>query len=59
MTKSELVTAIAEKAGLNRAQAKDALQAFIDSVTNSLKSGQQVRLVAHGAGRYFRNENTF
>ena len=49
MTKSELVTAIAEKAGLNRAQAKDALQAFIDSVTSSLKSGQQVRLVGFGS----------
>ena len=33
MTKAELVTAIADKAGLNKAQAKDALEAFIDSVT--------------------------
>ena len=49
MTKAELVTAIAEKAGLNKAQAKDALEAFIDSVTASLKSGEEVRLVGFGS----------
>jgi DNA-binding protein HU-beta len=32
-TKAELVTAIAEKAGINKNQAKDALEAFIDAVT--------------------------
>jgi DNA-binding protein HU-beta len=49
MTKAELVTAIADKAGLNKAQAKDALEAFIDSVTTSLKSGDEVRLVGFGS----------
>ena len=49
MTKAELVTAIADKAGLNKAQAKDALEAFIDSVTASLKAGQEVRLVGFGS----------
>ncbi len=49
MTKAELVNAIAEKAGLNKTQAKDALEAFIDSVTASLKSGQEVRLVGFGS----------
>lgn len=49
MTKAELVNAIAEKAGLNKTQAKDALEAFIDSVTTSLKSGQEVRLVGFGS----------
>ena len=41
--------AIAEKAGLNKTQAKDALEAFIDSVTASLKAGQEVRLVGFGS----------
>ena len=41
MTKAELIAAIAEEAGLNRTQAKDALEAFINSVTNSLKSGNE------------------
>jgi DNA-binding protein HU-beta len=44
MTKTELVSAIADRAGLNRAQAKDALDAFITSVSTSLKAGKEVRL---------------
>ena len=51
MTKAELVAAMAERAGLNRAQAKDALEAFISSVTTALKSGEDVRLVGFGAFR--------
>jgi DNA-binding protein HU-beta len=47
-TKAELVTAIADKAGINKNQAKDALEAFIESVTESLKSGNDVRLVGFG-----------
>jgi DNA-binding protein HU-beta len=49
MTKAELVTAIAEQAGLNKIQAKDALEAFITSVTASLKAGKEVRLVGFGS----------
>ena len=48
MTKAELVAAMAERSGLNRAQAKEALEAFIDSVTTTLKTGQDVRLVGFG-----------
>jgi len=49
MTKTELVAAIADKAGLNKAQAKDALDAFISSVSLSLKAGNEVRLVGFGS----------
>ncbi len=49
MTKAELVAAIADKTGLNRTQAKDALDAVLDSVTASLKAGQEVRLVGFGS----------
>ena len=49
MTKAELIAAIAEEANLNRTQAKDALEAFISAVTNSLKSGNEVRLVGFGS----------
>jgi DNA-binding protein HU-beta len=48
-TKAELVSAIAEKAGLNKNQAKDALEAFLGSVTDSLKAGNEVRLVGFGS----------
>jgi DNA-binding protein HU-beta len=49
MTKAELVTEIADKAGLNRVQAKEALDAFIASVSTSLKAGKEVRLVGFGS----------
>lgn len=48
-TKAELVSAIADKAGINKTQAKDALEAFIEAVTDSLKSGEEVRLVGFGS----------
>ena len=49
MTKAELVAAVADRTGLNRNQAKDALDAVLDSVTDCLKQGQSVRLVGFGA----------
>ena len=49
MTKAELVEAIAAKANLNKAQAKDALDAFITSVSTSLKAGNEVRLMGFGS----------
>jgi DNA-binding protein HU-beta len=49
MTKAELVAEVADKTGLNRAQAKAAMDAFILSVSTSLKAGQEVRLVGFGS----------
>src|ERR1700744_3235383 len=49
MTKAELVAAIAHKTGLKQAQAKDALDAMLGSVTESLKAGNEVRLVGFGS----------
>ena len=49
MTKAELVSTIAEKTGLNKNQSRDALEAFLSSVTASLKSGNEVRLVGFGS----------
>jgi DNA-binding protein HU-beta len=49
MTKAELVSAIADRAGLNKAQAKEALDAFVDSVSTSLRAGKEVRLVGFGS----------
>jgi len=49
MTKAELVSAIADRAGLNKAQAKEALDAFMESVSTSLKAGNEVRLVGFGS----------
>ena len=49
MTKAELVDAIAKRANLNKSQAKDALDAFVGAVTDSLKAGSEVRLVGFGS----------
>ena len=49
MTKAELVEAMADKAGLNKAQAREALDAFISSVSTSLKAGKEVRVVGFGS----------
>ncbi len=49
MTKAELVDAIAANAKLSKAQARDALDAFVGAVTQSLKNGSEVRLVGFGS----------
>lgn len=48
MNKSELIDAIAVSADLPKATAAKALEAVIDTVTNSLKGGEQVVLVGFG-----------
>ena len=48
MTKADLVNSIAEKAGLNKAEAEKALKAFTDAVTDALKAGEKVSLVGFG-----------
>ncbi len=45
MTKADLVNSIAEKAGLNKADAEKALKAFTDAVTDAMKAGEKVSLV--------------
>ena len=48
MTKAELIAAVADKSGLNRNQAKDALEAVLGVITESMKSGTEVRIVGFG-----------
>lgn len=48
MTKAELVAAISQKANLSKVQAREALEAFTRTVTDSLKRGEEVRLVGFG-----------
>jgi DNA-binding protein HU-beta len=49
MTKAELVEAMADTSGLNKTQAKAALDAFIASVSASLRAGKEVRVVGFGS----------
>jgi DNA-binding protein HU-beta len=48
MNKGELIDAIAKSAGLTKAEAKKALDAFIASTTGALKKGNRVALVGFG-----------
>ncbi len=48
MNKTELIAAIAEKSGLSKKDADKALAAFIETVTDTLKSGDKIQLVGFG-----------
>ncbi|MDR1810879.1 MAG: HU family DNA-binding protein [Prevotella sp.] len=48
MNKADLISAIADKSGLTKADSKKALDAFIESVTEELKKGGKVALVGFG-----------
>lgn len=49
MNKAELVDAMAAEAGLSKADAKRALDAFVGATTGSLKKGNRVALVGFGS----------
>ena len=46
--KNDLIGIVADKAGLTKAQAGDAVDAVLDAITASLKAGDEVRLVGFG-----------
>ncbi|WGL93978.1 HU family DNA-binding protein [Arsenophonus nasoniae] len=49
MNKTELINKVSEKSGLAKKDAEKALNAFIEAVTESLKSGNSVQLVGFGS----------
>jgi DNA-binding protein HU-beta len=49
MNKAQLIDAIAEKAGLTKADSKKALEAFVATVGETLKSGDKVSLIGFGS----------
>lgn len=65
MNKNDLVSAMADSAGISKADAGKALDAFTDSITGALKKGDKVTLVGFGtfstserAARKGRNPQT-
>lgn len=65
MNKAELIDAVAEKAGLSKADAGRALDAAFETITRALKKGDKVALVGFGtfvvrkrAARIGRNPKT-
>jgi len=49
MNKAELIDAMASNAGLSKADAKRALDGFVDATTAALKKGDRISLVGFGS----------
>lgn len=49
MNKGELVGAVADKAGLDRKQAGQAIEATLEAITDALTRGEEVKLVGFGS----------
>jgi len=48
MNKNDFVSSVAEKAGLSKADAKKAIDAFCETVSEVLKAGDKLTLVGFG-----------
>lgn len=48
MNKGQLIDAISEKAGLTKADAKKAVEAFVSTTSETLKSGDKLALIGFG-----------
>ena len=49
MKKSDFVAAVAEKTGMSRAKADEAVNAILDLITETLKSGEKLTLTGFGS----------
>ena len=65
MNKTELTAAVAEKAGMSKAEAAKALNAFFETVEGALAKGESVQIIGFGtfevseyAARTGRNPQT-
>lgn len=48
MNKNELIAEVASSTGLTKSQAGEAVEATLESITKSLKKGDEVRLIGFG-----------
>jgi len=48
MNKNELIAEVAEKTGLTKAAAGEAVDATFDAITGALKAGGEVRIIGFG-----------
>jgi|TARA_B110000261_G_C12767289_1_gene231043 DNA-binding protein HU-beta len=49
MNKAELIEAVASESGLSKADAKRALESFVNQATGALKKGDRIALVGFGS----------
>lgn len=54
MNKAQLIDAIAEKAGLTKADSKKALEAFVATIGESLKKDEKVALLVSDLSLYLK-----
>jgi DNA-binding protein HU-beta len=48
VTKQEFVDRVAQKSGLSRREASEAVDAFLDSITDALRGGEEVAFTGFG-----------
>ncbi len=48
MNKNELINAVAEKAGLSKKEAKDAIEATLETIKETVKKGDKIQLIGFG-----------
>jgi DNA-binding protein HU-beta len=56
MTKNEMISAVAAKAGLTKKQANDSIVALVDTVAEQLAAGEVFRLIGFGTFKTKRRE---
>ncbi len=49
MNKTELISAVADKAGLSKKDSEKAVNAALDAITEALKAGDKVQLIGFGS----------
>ena len=48
MNQTELIAAVAERAGLTKADAGKAVEALVGTITDTLKAGDEIRIAGFG-----------
>lgn len=48
MNKTEFITTVAEKSGLSKADAKKAVEAFVETVSDQMQAGNKIALLGFG-----------
>ena len=58
VNKNELISSIANETGLTKTDSAKAVDAFVASITNALKAGDEVRLVGFGTFAVSKRSDT-
>ena len=58
MNKNELISAMSSASNLSQTQCTEALQTFINTVTNELKSGSEVKIIGFGTFKISKRKAT-